>query len=220
MNELYRLRARESRPEQERHADRQEPPRVGMRGARGIADGVGDRSRKPAFRDCLLGAVCIEEAKRASDDQAERQQPQEQSIGESPGENARRNASVSLRCPDGDRERHVSFTRALRARHRGREPGARPIGATGIRAFVTILRRASVDRRRCSSLSSLRELGREGARAVPHCSVPAVPAGSAVSALTSVCVAPSAFLLCRSMKKTAASAADVMRPEMISEASG
>ena len=68
----------------------------------------------------FLGAACVKEAERASDDQAERQQPQEQPVREPSSEHARRNAPVSFRRPEGDREGHVPFARALRACHRGR----------------------------------------------------------------------------------------------------
>ena len=54
----------------------------------------GDRRRDAAALDCVLGVVRVHEAERASDDQAERQQPQEEPVREPPGENARRDTPV------------------------------------------------------------------------------------------------------------------------------
>ena len=78
-----------------------------MRGTRGVADRGGDRPGQAAALDCLLGVVRIDEAESASNDQPERQQPQEQPIGEAPGENARSDALVSFDIPDWDRNGDV-----------------------------------------------------------------------------------------------------------------
>ena len=127
VNEHDRLRARESRPEKERDADREEPPRLGLRGARGVADRVGDRARDAAALDRVLRAFRVRKPERASDEEPERQQPQEQSIGEASRENARRNALVVLDGADGDSDGNVPIARARRARQWRAQARARTV---------------------------------------------------------------------------------------------
>ena len=105
VNELHRFRARVSRPEEEGHADPEKPPPVGFCGSRDVADHVDNGCRKTAACKGLLRAVRIHEAERAPEYQSERQEPQEQPVGDPSGENACGDATVSLSRPEGNRER-------------------------------------------------------------------------------------------------------------------
>ena len=158
VNELHCLRARVPRPEEERHADARGAttsriPRLARRRR--------SRRRPPPEghrRNRLLDAVRIHEAERASDDQAERQQPQEEPIGDPAGENARRNPPVAFRARRGPRATRA-VRRALRGRGRCREPDARTIVDAGVRGLVAIL--TASGRRSSASLivSSFQRLG-------------------------------------------------------------
>ena len=81
--------------------------------------------------DCFLDAVRIHEAERTTDNQAEGQQPTEQPIGDSAGENARRDPPVAFERSGGDCERHEPCG----SRGRGRCPvsDARALVYAGVR---------------------------------------------------------------------------------------
>ena len=135
---MYRFRARVACPEQEGNADSEKPPPVGSRCSRDVANHVDDGCRKTAACKRCLGAVRVHEAKRATEYQAERQEPQEQPIGDPSGENACGDATVSLRRPEGNCERYVPCAGASRACNSGRESGAGAIVEAGLGCLVPI----------------------------------------------------------------------------------
>ena len=216
MNELHRLRARESRPEQERHADRKShhESECAERAASPIALVIAPGRPPPS--DSFLGTVSVAEAERASDDQAERQQPQEEPIGEPAGEDGRRDPTVAFCCPDGTASatcRSVApFALALAAVIVVRARSERP-------AFEPSSRSSAASARR-SSTSLIASLPRDCSDRILIARVPAVPAARIRAHIGLRGTLLSLRILGRLMKKTAASAADVMSEEMMSEASG
>ena len=62
---------------------------------------------RPPRRDRVLEALRVSEAEGPADDQAERQQPQEEPVGDATGEDARRDTPVALDRTEGNRDRRV-----------------------------------------------------------------------------------------------------------------
>ena len=124
---------------------------------------------RPPLRTASSVLSALLRAERASEDQAERQQPQEYPVGEAPGENARRDAAVPLHRADRDRERDVPFARALRAR---------VAAVTRTCAVATGGRASSASR----GVESAIRLAHRSQRPEARRSDPAVPPGSRIGA--------------------------------------
>ena len=94
----------------------------------------------PPVAAALSAAVGVAEPERAADDQAEREQPEEEPVGDAAGEDARRDAPVPLGGAEGDSDRDVvlalrawpSLRRLRSARGRGRRcrPAFRRLGGS------------------------------------------------------------------------------------------